>query len=259
MIDLKWADKRNVGPSTYSSDSPGPGPPATPTVLKRRAPNDENQPPLEIPRNKRQKKNKATGTPFTPLAPQQPTQHRFEDHEKFDRVCDALGEVNWTFAEMLGYAFLHPGTIHRGHRHCGIISRFLRGESKVTPGEILQLWDNHPDGREERDSVLLYSTDIHFSQIKPIRPALTSYAAQKCLGQVHREGAAAVKPSAGLHASARKNTNKGEQVGDQAKKCTEGAQVKAGDASVVAVVKGGSAVMTTAQFSTRHPMHVVRQ
>ncbi|TEB25344.1 hypothetical protein FA13DRAFT_1796456 [Coprinellus micaceus] len=282
LRDLKWAEKRNADPGTYSSDPPlaGPGPPATTTVLKRRAPNDENQPPPVTPRNKHQKRNKAATTPFTPVTPQQPTQHRFEDHEKFDRVCDTLAGVNWTFCRN---------------------ARFLRGESKVTPTDILQLWDNHLYGQEERDSLLLYSTNIHFSQIKPVRLALTSYAAQKCLRKVHREGAAAVKPSAGLHASARKNTNntsklewqriglstiardgpaipqppkppkatsvatkegavvqvQGEQVGDQAKECTEGAQAKAGDVSVVALVKGGSAVTTTAQSSTRRPTYVV--
>ncbi|KAJ3524266.1 hypothetical protein NMY22_g11076 [Coprinellus aureogranulatus] len=172
---------RNKGPDSFSSS------PAPSSSRKRQSENNENQPPAETPSTKRRKKGNAgpltEASPFNGYAmpsfdafttPQQPSKQNepLLDDEKFDRLCDAIDDLNWSFAGMLGFAFLHPGTITRSHRHAGIISRFLRGESLVTPGEILRLWDNHPDGRIEREEQM-FSTEVHYAEIKPVRPSLT--------------------------------------------------------------------------------------
>ncbi|TEB22269.1 hypothetical protein FA13DRAFT_1600942, partial [Coprinellus micaceus] len=113
--------------------------------------------------------------------------------------------INWSIPELMKYTFTEPEKTKRSLRHAGVASKFLTGKDKVTPGQILQLWDKSADGRIEREENM-FSTTIHYSAIKPVRPSLTSYAAQKCLQKVNQEGSAVVKSDAGLHASIRKDS-----------------------------------------------------
>ncbi|KAJ3525115.1 hypothetical protein NMY22_g10706 [Coprinellus aureogranulatus] len=175
-----------TGPESYLSSPP----------LQKR-PADENQPPVTTPSKKRRKQDKraplsSSAVPNQPLTdvfitPQQShkpesTRQHFNDNEKFERICDALEVAHWSFTEMLAFAFTHPTTSSQSKHHAGIISRFLCGECTVMLGAILRLWNNHPDGRIEREeNMFSLDRDTHYSQIKPIRPSLTSYATQKCL------------------------------------------------------------------------------
>ena len=57
------------------------------------------------------------------------------------------------------------------------------------------------DERLDRDSDLIYSTNTPFSEIKPVHPALTSFAVQKVKEKVVREAKEAVLPLSSLHAT----------------------------------------------------------
>ena len=48
---------------------------------------------------------------------------------------------------------------------------------------------------------LLYNTAEHYQQIRPARPALTSFAAQVVMNKLVREAEDVVHPSSGLHTS----------------------------------------------------------
>lgn len=66
---------------------------------------------------------------------------------------------------------------------------------------IIENWLKHPYGRLHRDSELMYSTTVPYSTIKPVRPALTSFAAQLVESKLVKEAEAAIMSSSGLHVS----------------------------------------------------------
>jgi hypothetical protein len=53
-------------------------------------------------------------------------------------------------------------------------SRFLQGQSKFTPANVLHAWDHHPDGKlkagaAEEELVYLLSVTLDRNQIRPSR------------------------------------------------------------------------------------------
>jgi hypothetical protein len=67
--------------------------------------------------------------------------------DKLEYILDVLEEINWSIPELMKYTFTEPEKIKRSLRHAGVASKFLTGKDKVTPGQILQLWDKSADGR----------------------------------------------------------------------------------------------------------------
>ena len=125
---------------------------------------------------------------------------------KISIVLSAIkNNANWSFSDFLFHVFLDRDgegkLINREHSHANIVQAFLSGRTSHTPGEILEIWWHHKDGRLDRDSDLMYSTSTPFSEIKPVRPALTSFAIQKVKEKVVREAKKAVLPLSGLHAT----------------------------------------------------------
>ena len=75
------------------------------------------------------------------------------------------------------------------------------GHGGFLAGLIVENWLKHPYGRLHRDSELMYSTTVPYSTIKPIRPALSSFAAQLVESKLVKEAEAAIMTSSGLHVS----------------------------------------------------------
>jgi hypothetical protein len=85
--------------------------------------------------------------------------------------------------------------------------RFLQGQSKLTPANVLHAWDNHLDGKLKAGAAeedLMYSLCVPYTKIKSVRATLSSFAAQKCLNKLTSES---VRPTSGLHASAKRTSH----------------------------------------------------
>ena len=67
------------------------------------------------------------------------------------------------------------------------------------PADILNNWMQHPYGADERQSHLMYSTSVPYLEIRPVRPALTAFAAQTVKAKIIHEAESVVKLSSGLH------------------------------------------------------------
>jgi hypothetical protein len=121
-------------------------------------------------------------------------------------------DASWSFSEFLFHVFrdkdCHGQTIEREQSHGNTVQAFLSGRSQHSPGEILDIWWHHRDGRFDRDSELMYSTSTPFSEIKPVRPALSSFAVQKVKDKLVLEAKDAVLPSSGLHATTSDNSTR---------------------------------------------------
>jgi hypothetical protein len=99
--------------------------------------------------------------------------------------------------------------IHRTDQHAKYAQHFIQGTGKYTAGMILECWLKSPDGRlsnvSESATDLMYSTaSTPYTNIKNVRAALTSFAVQIVHKKLIAEAKQAVKPSSGLHASAKK-------------------------------------------------------
>jgi hypothetical protein len=60
--------------------------------------------------------------------------------------------------------------------------------------------DTHPDGKvwasreeEEKEDPLMYSLSVPYTEIKPVRAALSSFAVQKCAKKLTAEGSKSVQ------------------------------------------------------------------
>ncbi|KAF9035143.1 hypothetical protein BJ165DRAFT_1355933 [Panaeolus papilionaceus] len=90
------------------------------------------------------------------------------------------------------------------------MAAFLQGRAQYSPIDVIDCWMMGPDSRLSKagkDASSMYSFDVPYHQIKAIRPALTSFAAQTIEHKVDSEARRAVRPDAGLHASLRGTSN----------------------------------------------------
>jgi hypothetical protein len=139
--------------------------------------------------------------------------HKLSVDKKLNIVFSAITkDAHWTLSEFLYFAFRVKGTkgkkISRSSRHATMVSRFLRGQTRYKVADILAAWTQSPDGRPQssKDGGNMYSPSTSFLDIKPARPAITSFAVQLIEKQLIRERNIAVRPSNGLHASAKTNS-----------------------------------------------------
>jgi hypothetical protein len=150
-----------------------------------------------------------TPTPFRSrtVAPK-PYTKRLKVNQKLDVVFNAIDkEAHWTFSEFLYYAFQVKSQdgkkLRRTRRHAAIVSRFLAGRDKYCVSHILGSWIQTPDGRPQSPEDLknMYSPSTPFIDIRPARPAITSFAVQLVQKKLTQERMVAVRPSNGLYAS----------------------------------------------------------
>ena len=139
------------------------------------------------------------------------------DAEKLDCFFAFLQEkLKWTFGELLYHSSkgrspgakrklgvdgktlvtLNPKEVKR---NTSIVQHFMHGRGTYGPADILNNWMQHPYGADERHSDLMYSTSVPYLEIKPIRPALTAFAAQTVKAKMIHEAESTVKLSSGLH------------------------------------------------------------
>ncbi|KIJ64811.1 hypothetical protein HYDPIDRAFT_111412 [Hydnomerulius pinastri MD-312] len=169
-----------------------PGAPKKLTPQKRRHPHDENALPTFSPSPTRPspaKKKRASPKSWA---------------QKLDVVFDTLKTLKWSISDLLFYLFRlrdeQNANIHRSHRHAAAVQQFLRGRTRINPSFIVDVWLRSADGRladgadEHR---LMYSTTVDYKSIKPVRPALTSFAVQLARSRLCRESRDALRvPSA---------------------------------------------------------------
>lgn len=128
---------------------------------------------------------------------------------KLERINQCIRECDWSWSEYLYHMSNHTTRGGRTNSHAQIMSIFLQGRATHTPIEIIDLWMKSPDGRlsvSGDQAYLMYSFDVPYPSIKPIRPALTAFAVQTCKTKLVYEARKAVEPDSGLHASLRRKT-----------------------------------------------------
>ena len=136
------------------------------------------------------------------------------ENNKLIRFFTFLQEdLEWSYGELLYYTTIgkSPGAIKDKtgkstntkvvQRNAAIIQHFMKGNGKYGPSQILENWLKHPYGAHDYKSELMYSTSEPYINIKPVRPALTSFAVQLVEKQLVKEAESALKPSSGLHIS----------------------------------------------------------
>jgi hypothetical protein len=142
--------------------------PSSSCPQKRKHVHDENHPTIQLLNLSLPKKWKS------PSLPQQ----------KIAIILSAIrDDASWSFSEFLFHVFLDKDQdgqiIEHEQSHGNTVQAFLSGQSKHSPGEILDIWWNHRDGCLDRDPELMYSMSTAFPDIKPVHPALSSFAIQK--------------------------------------------------------------------------------
>ncbi|KAJ7108021.1 hypothetical protein C8R43DRAFT_1140157 [Mycena crocata] len=114
---------------------------------------------------------------------------------KLNQLFDLLKEFNWTLGEMMHHLFVHRDSegekIPRTQRHGNLVETYLSGRTTHTISEILDAWLTSPYGRGYSDQ-LLFETDTPYHSIRPVRQALTGFAAQSCCDFLESESNTAV-------------------------------------------------------------------
>ena len=127
--------------------------------------------------------------------------------EKLSDIFTVIDKAGWSFADFLFYAFRHKDDNGEDiQAHANTIQKFFGGYTDRTPADILNFWFHSPDGRLDEDSVLTYSVTTPYTDIKPVRGCLTSFAVQIVERRLIREATNATRPSSGLHAVLSRNS-----------------------------------------------------
>ncbi|KAI5888787.1 uncharacterized protein SCHCODRAFT_02671332 [Schizophyllum commune H4-8] len=156
------------------------------------------------------RKSSATGASTELDAPlsKRPCRVRRDDQQKLDLLFWFLKEeLNWTFGEMLYKSSLYVAS--RGSEtQTKMLTHFFAGHDKEFPvSRTLSVWLKHPFGRHPpRD--LMYCVDLPYTEIRQMRPALTSFSAQLVKQQLVREAEEAIEVKSGLHVSIGKKERK---------------------------------------------------
>ncbi|KAF8872739.1 hypothetical protein BD779DRAFT_1708992 [Infundibulicybe gibba] len=193
---------RSISSGTAALPNPwGPPTAITPKVTRKRSNTgkENHRPAFDDPVNTPTAHKKRKYTP------------RQTTSAKLEAVFQAIDDARWTLGDFLHYTFRMKDDdakdISRSPRHAQVVSRFLQGLCAHTPAMILNSWFHSPDGRistDSHDANLMYSTKTPYTEIKPVRAALTSFAVQIVESKLVKEARQAVKPSSGLHATSRR-------------------------------------------------------
>jgi len=187
---------------THTTQSKTPTQPSPSSPLKRKQPTagDENVDP--VPKRSATEKNHHPGGGNKAYTP------RRDPNDKLCIIFDALKSVNWTLGDLFYYLFRLEDQdgqpIRRSQKHGSYIHQLLNGTSGLGVGYILDTWMRNTDGVAGPGSEggeLLYNMTEHYRQIRPARPALTSFAAQVVMNKLVREAEDVIHPNSGLHTS----------------------------------------------------------
>ncbi|KAK6972305.1 hypothetical protein R3P38DRAFT_2812341 [Favolaschia claudopus] len=128
--------------------------------------------------------------------------------QKLEVVLQSIQKQGWTLGGFLYNLFRakddQGNEIHRTQTHSQMVSIFLAGRANETVADIISEWMIHPDGRIPSSSPnddLMFSTTVPYTEIRPVRAALTSFAVQTIRKKVFVEAEEAVKLKNGLHVS----------------------------------------------------------
>ncbi|KAJ8094953.1 hypothetical protein PM082_010169 [Marasmius tenuissimus] len=81
----------------------------------------------------------------------------------------------------------------------GLVSAFVCGMCNITVSSWLDRLARHPYGRVHKDSADMFLLEHPYQEIKPVRPAITSFSAQMVQRELISQARVAVQPSLGLH------------------------------------------------------------
>ncbi|EGO00057.1 hypothetical protein SERLA73DRAFT_72804 [Serpula lacrymans var. lacrymans S7.3] len=147
-----------------------------------------------------------TPMPSRPM-PRAGSQHKTHQ-QKIQLILDVIDkQAHWTFARFLheifhmkeddGVKILQLWFDHPDGRPHEVFR--MKEDDSV---KILQLWFDHPDGRpkpnQDISSNTMYSPETPYLEIKPARPALTSFAVQIVDKQLRKEQQKVLQPETGL-------------------------------------------------------------
>ncbi|KAJ3002595.1 hypothetical protein NUW54_g5764 [Trametes sanguinea] len=181
----------------HSPESITPSTPLTPRRNKRGQPNENT------PRGSTADPEGGDGSP-------KKKRRYYTIADKLSIVFDAIYDhAGWKFSDFLWHAFQYGRETHRDHSHAGAIEKFLKGRANYTPANIIELWLKHPDGCITSTEPL-YALTPAYTEIRPVRQALTAFAAQMVQQRVIEEAEDAVNPENGLHSSRRKVRSAGQ-------------------------------------------------
>ncbi|KAF8804624.1 hypothetical protein BYT27DRAFT_7259102 [Phlegmacium glaucopus] len=88
------------------------------------------------------------------------------------------------YRENVGTAFPRAGESSNSTQQASceqmaaVMQHFFNGDGKYPPAAIISNWMKHPYGRLHRESTEMFSTKPPYTNIKPVRAALTSFAVQ---------------------------------------------------------------------------------
>ncbi|KAK7059574.1 hypothetical protein R3P38DRAFT_2495738, partial [Favolaschia claudopus] len=110
--------------------------------------------------------------------------------QKLELVLESIQDQGWTLGCFLYKLFRakddEGNEVHRSQTHSQMVSIFLAGRANETVADIVSEWMMHPDGRlpsSSPNSDLSFSTTIPYTEIRPVRAALTSFAVQSNVGR----------------------------------------------------------------------------
>ncbi|KAK6993185.1 hypothetical protein R3P38DRAFT_2567352 [Favolaschia claudopus] len=128
--------------------------------------------------------------------------------QKLELVLESIQDQGWTLGCFLYKLFRakddEGNEVHRSQTHSQMVSIFLAGRANETVADIVSEWMMHPDGRlpsSSPNSDLSFSTTIPYTEIRPVRAALTSFAVQTVQKKLYAEAEEAVDLKNGLHVS----------------------------------------------------------
>ncbi|KAJ3819357.1 hypothetical protein F5880DRAFT_1677906 [Lentinula raphanica] len=121
-------------------------------------------------------------------------------------LCVELGFSSWIDAMLAMFRspdtkLTDPFDIELYRARSSSVSKFLRGETAQTAADFLKTWMCHRAGRFHRNSSEMFSSleEKPYEEIRPVRPALTSFAFQVVAHKMVAQAEIAVQPESGLH------------------------------------------------------------
>ncbi|KAJ3775082.1 hypothetical protein FB446DRAFT_843468 [Lentinula raphanica] len=159
--------------------------------------------------SKRPRSNTQTIHPTTPKTPKRLRVSVLSREAKLARIrdyCVELGFSSWVDAMLEMFRpprpkHTDPHDIELYRARSISVSKFLRGETAQTAADFLKIWMCHRAGRHHQASPEMFSSadERPYHEIKPIRPALTSFALQIVASEMVSQAEIAIRPESGLH------------------------------------------------------------
>lgn len=127
--------------------------------------------------------------------------------DKADALIKLIHSFDWTLGEMLHIIFgtkdpLKDESFTPSLTHVQMLSKFLKGQTRVSIGSVLDLFMSSkygipPTHDHERD--LFFSLSTNYHAIHYARPAITSFAAQLVEAELIKAASRTVRKDGGLH------------------------------------------------------------